>query len=81
MKKIVIVLFFVMLFLLIFVLVESDDMFGEIIVIDKDKGLIMFSDGKIYMMLFEFNFDGLKLGVKVVIYYLMNDGKCVIDDL
>ncbi len=49
--------------------------------IDKDKGTITLSDGKIYMTPSEFNFDGLKPGLKVVIYYSTTDGKRVIDDL
>jgi hypothetical protein len=38
-------------------------------------------DGKKYQAPEEFNFDGLKKGVKVVVFYTETDGKRVINDL
>ncbi|HWU62213.1 MAG TPA: DUF1344 domain-containing protein [Ensifer sp.] len=81
MKKTAIAMSLALLVLPTLALADSDDTSGEITAIDKDKGSITLSDGKTYMTPSEFNFDGLKPGVKVVIYYSTTDGKRVIDDL
>jgi hypothetical protein len=38
-------------------------------------------DGKTYQASEEFNFEGLKAGVKVIVFYTEVDGKRVINDL
>ena len=60
---------------------ESADVEAVIEGVDEDKLTLTLDDGKRYQAPEEFNFDGLKKGVKVVVFYTENDGKRVINDL
>jgi hypothetical protein len=60
---------------------ESADVEGVIEGVDEDHLTLTLSDGKKYQAPEEFNFDGLKKGVKVVVFYTDTDGKRVINDL
>jgi hypothetical protein len=58
---------------------ESADVEAVITGVDTDKLSLSLDDGKNYQE--EFNFDGLKAGVKVLVFYTEVDGKRVINDL
>lgn len=60
---------------------ESADVEAMIEGVDEDKLTLTLDDGKKYQAPEEFNFDGLKKGVKVVVFYTETDGKRVINDL
>ena len=60
---------------------ESADVEAVIEGVDEDKLTLTLDDGKRYQAPEEFNFDGLKKGVKVVVFYTETDGKRVINDL
>jgi hypothetical protein len=60
---------------------ESADVEGVIEGVDEDHLTLTLNDGKKYQAPEEFNFDGLKKGVKVVVFYTDTDGKRVINDL
>ena len=60
---------------------ESADVEGVIEGVDEDRLTLVLNDGKKYQAPEEFNFDGLKKGVKVVVFYTDTDGKRVINDL
>jgi hypothetical protein len=60
---------------------ESADVEAVIEGVDEDKLTLTLDDGKKYQAPEEFNFDGLKKGVKVVVFYTESDGKRVINDL
>lgn len=60
---------------------ESADVEGVIEGVDEEHLTLKLSDGKQYQAPEEFNFDGLKKGVKVVVFYTDTDGKRVINDL
>ena len=60
---------------------ESADVEGVIEGVDEDHLTLLLSDGKKYQAPEEFNFDGLKKGVKVVVFYTDTDGKRIINDL
>ena len=60
---------------------ESADVEAVIEGVDEDKLTLTLDDGKKYQAPEEFNFDGLKKGVKVVVFYTETDGKRVINDL
>jgi hypothetical protein len=60
---------------------ESADVEAVIEGVDEDKLTLVLDDGKKYQAPEEFNFDGLKKGVKVVVFYTETDGKRVINDL
>lgn len=46
------------------------------------KGLsLILDDGKVYKLPEEFDFEGLKAGVKVLVFYTVVDGNRVVDDL
>ncbi|MCZ4429737.1 DUF1344 domain-containing protein [Agrobacterium sp. SOY23] len=60
---------------------QSVDVEGTISKIDANGLSITLSDGKTYRVPEEFNFEGLKAGVKVVVFYTEVDGKRVVDDL
>lgn len=63
------------------VFAESADVEAVIEGVDEDKLTLVLDDGKKYQAPEEFNFDGLKKGVKVVVFYTETDGKRVINDL
>ena len=60
---------------------ESADVEAVIEGVDEDHLTLVLDDGKKYQAPEEFNFDGLKKGVKVVVFYTETDGKRVINDL
>ena len=60
---------------------ESADVEAVIEGVDEDRLTLDLNDGKKYQAPEEFNFDGLKKGVKVVVFYTETDGKRVINDL
>ncbi|AYM04631.1 signal peptide protein [Agrobacterium tumefaciens] len=60
---------------------QSVDVEGTISKIDANGLSITLNDGKTYRVPEEFNFEGLKAGVKVVVFYTEVDGKRVVDDL
>lgn len=60
---------------------QSVDVEGTISKIDANGLSITLNDGKTYRVPEEFNFEGLKAGVKVVVFYTEVDGKGVVDDL
>ena len=60
---------------------ESADVEGVIEGVDEDHLTLVLDDGKKYQAPEEFNFDGLKKGVKVVVFYTDTDGKRIINDL
>ncbi len=60
---------------------ESADVEAVITSVDTDKLSLSLDDGKSYQAPEEFNFDGLKEGVKVLVFYTEVDGKRVINDL
>jgi len=60
---------------------ESADVEAVIEGVDEDHLTLVLNDGKKYQAPEEFNFDGLKKGVKVVVFYTETDGKRVINDL
>ncbi len=60
---------------------QSVDVEATIKAVDTKKLSITLDDGKTYKVPEEFNFDGLKSGVKVVVFYTVVDGNRMIDDL
>jgi len=60
---------------------QSVDVEGTISKIDANGLSITLNDGKTYRVPEEFNFEGLKAGVKVVVFSTEVDGKRVVDDL
>jgi hypothetical protein len=81
MKKFMIAIFMAALTMPTLSFADSGDTEGVIKDVNTDKGTITLEDGKVYTAPSEFNFDGLKPGVKVIIYFSGSDGKRVIDDL
>lgn len=60
---------------------ESADVEATITSVDTQGLVLSLDDGKSYQAPEEFNFDGLKAGVKVLVFYTEVDGKRVINDL
>jgi hypothetical protein len=60
---------------------ESADIEAVIEGVDENHLTLVLDDGKKYQAPEEFNFTGLKKGVKVVVFYTETDGKRVINDL
>ncbi|OLP58679.1 hypothetical protein BJF93_17780 [Xaviernesmea oryzae] len=60
---------------------DSADVEATITSVDTEKLSLSLDDGKSYQAPEEFDFDGLKAGVKVVVFYTEIDGKRVINDL
>jgi len=60
---------------------ESDDVEATIVNVDEDHQFVTLNDGRKYQTPQEFDFDGLKKGVKVAIYYTQTDGRREINDL
>ncbi|TCL75912.1 DUF1344 domain-containing protein [Rhizobium sp. BK251] len=60
---------------------ESADVEATIEKVDMNNLSLTLDDGKTYQVPDEFNFDGLKAGVKVIVFYTEVDGKRVINDL
>ncbi|CCM74673.1 DUF1344 domain-containing protein [Rhizobium mesoamericanum] len=60
---------------------ESADVEATIKKVDMTNLSLTLDDGKTYQAPEEFNFEGLKAGVKVIVFYTEVDGKRVINDL
>lgn len=60
---------------------QSADVEAKIKGIDTEKLAITLDDGKTYQVPEEFNFEGLKPGQKVTVFYTVVEGRRVIDDL
>ncbi len=61
---------------------ESGDVVEAVITgVDTEKLSLSLDDGKSDQAPEEFNFEGLKAGVKVIVFYTEVDGKRVINDL
>lgn len=60
---------------------ESADVEAVIEGVDEDRLTVTLSDGNRYQAPEEFNFDGLRKGVKVVVFYTDTDGRRIINDL
>lgn len=60
---------------------ESADVEAVITAVDTERLSLSLDDGKSYQAPEEFNFEGLKEGVKVIVFYTEVDGKRVINDL
>lgn len=59
----------------------SADVEATIKSVNTSKLMLTLDDGKTYTVPEEFNFEGLKAGVKVVVFYTEVDGRRVVDDL
>lgn len=60
---------------------QSADTEGTVEHVDEHHQTVTLSDGKQYQASDAFDFDGLKAGVKVVVFYTDTDGKRMINDL
>lgn len=60
---------------------QSSDITAKIVGIDTSRLTISLDDGKTYQVPEEFNFEGLRPGASVVVFYTEVKGKRVIDDL
>lgn len=60
---------------------ESGDVDATITKVDEKALTISLSDGKVYSVPAEFDFEGLASGVKVSVFYTIIDGKRVVNDL
>ncbi len=60
---------------------ESADVESTIKKVDTQNFSITLDDGKNYQVPEDFDFSGLKAGVKVVVFYTEVDGKRVVNDL
>ncbi|NLR95256.1 DUF1344 domain-containing protein [Rhizobium sp. P38BS-XIX] len=60
---------------------ESADVESTIKKVDTKNFSITLDDGKNYQVPEDFDFNGLKAGVKVVVFYTEVDGKRVVNDL
>lgn len=60
---------------------QSADVEATIKTVDVKSMSLTLDDGKTYKVPEEFNFEGLKAGVKVLVFYTVVDGNRVVDDL
>ncbi len=60
---------------------QSADVEATIKAVDQKAMSLTLDDGKTYKVPEEFNFEGLKAGVKVLVFFTMVDGNRVVDDL
>lgn len=60
---------------------QSADVEATIRAVDMKSLSLTLDDGKVYKVPEEFNFEGLKAGVKVLVFYTIVDGNRVIDDI
>jgi Cu/Ag efflux protein CusF len=60
---------------------QSADVEATIKAVDTKTLSFTLDDGKTYKVPEEFNFEGLKAGVKVLVFYTIVDGNRVVDDL
>lgn len=63
------------------VLAQSADVEATIKAVNTNSLSLTLDDGNTYKVPEEFNFEGLKPGVKVVVFYTVTDGSRVVDDL
>ncbi|OHV75926.1 DUF1344 domain-containing protein [Rhizobium sp. LCM 4573] len=62
-------------------LAQSADVEATIKTVNMNSLSLTLDDGNTYKVPEEFNFEGLKPGVKVVVFYTVTDGSRVVDDL
>jgi hypothetical protein len=60
---------------------QSVDVEGTITDVSTAELTISLNDGQVYQAPSEFNFEGLKSGVKVLVFYTEVNGKRMINDL
>lgn len=60
---------------------QSVDVEATIKAVDVKSLSLTLDDGKTYRVPEEFNFEGLKAGVKVLVFFTVVDGNRVVDDL
>jgi Cu/Ag efflux protein CusF len=60
---------------------QSADVEATIKTVDMKSMSLTLDDGKTYKVPEEFNFEGLKAGVKVLVFFTMVDGNRIVDDL
>jgi hypothetical protein len=60
---------------------QSADVEATIKAVDVKSLSLTLDDGKTYKVPEEFNFEGLKSGVKVLVFYTVTDGSRVVNDL
>jgi len=60
---------------------DSGDVDATITKVDEKDLTLTLSDGKVYSLPSEFDFQGLSKGVKVSVFYTVIDGKRVVNDL
>jgi len=60
---------------------QSADVEATIKAVDAKKLSLTLDDGKTYRVPEEFNFEGLKAGVKVLVFFTVVDGNRVVNDL
>lgn len=60
---------------------QSADVEATIKTVDVKSLSFTLDDGKVYKVPEEFNFEGLKAGVKVLVFFTVVDGNRVVDDL
>ena len=60
---------------------QSIDVEATIKTVDPKALSLTLDDGKTYRVPAEFDFEGLKAGVKVLVFYTVMDGNRVVDDL
>lgn len=60
---------------------DSGDVDATITSVDQKALTITLSDGKVYSVPEEFDFEGLSKGVKVSVFYTLVDGKRMVNDL
>ncbi|AYC99894.1 DUF1344 domain-containing protein [Neorhizobium sp. NCHU2750] len=60
---------------------QSADVEATIKAVDTKALCLTLDDGKTYKVSEEFNFEGLKAGVKVLVFYTMVDGSRLVDDI
>jgi hypothetical protein len=80
------ILFAVLIALLAFLIpmtsfAQSADIEGTVEHVDEHHQVVTLSDGRQYQVSDAFDFEGLKAGVKVVVFYIDTDGKRMINDL
>ncbi|KKX28429.1 DUF1344 domain-containing protein [Rhizobium sp. LC145] len=63
------------------VFAQSADVEATIKSVDVNSLSLTLDDGKTYKVPEEFNFEGLKSGVKVLVFYTVENGSRVVDDL
>lgn len=60
---------------------QSADVEATIKAVDVNALILTLDDGKAYKLPEKFNFEGLKAGVKVLVFYTMVDDSRIVNDL